>query len=205
MARTVDWDELADYYDAKQGDTGDLWHRSLIDPPLIEMVGPVRGLRLLDLGCGNGYLARRFAREGATVVGVDGSQRIIEKAQARESRDPLGVVYHVADAARLRVLVTGTFDIVYSNMALMDFVDAEASIAEAGRLLKDRGRLVASLSHPGFDTGSGSSWLLERVQLETDVSRRIRRYREPFEDAGEWRLEDGGAVVRTRSYHRPLS
>jgi 2-polyprenyl-3-methyl-5-hydroxy-6-metoxy-1,4-benzoquinol methylase len=61
-AEASGWAALAPWYDAKQGDRGDLWHRALIDPTLLRAVGRVRGVRLLDLGCGNGYLSRHFAR-----------------------------------------------------------------------------------------------------------------------------------------------
>ncbi len=114
------WGELAEWYDAKQGDTGDLWHRTLIDPTFLRVVGEVRGLRVLDLGCGNGYLSRRFARAGAVVTGVDDSAPIIERARAHDTRDLLGIDYRVADAAHLALLKNATFDLVTSNMALMD-------------------------------------------------------------------------------------
>ena len=58
------WEQMAAWYDEKMGDEGDLWHRALIDPTLLQVLGPVAGQRLLDLACGNGYLARRFARLG---------------------------------------------------------------------------------------------------------------------------------------------
>lgn len=69
------WEELAAWYDEKMGDEGDLWHRTLIDTGLLQVLGPVRGLELLDLGCGNGYLCRRFAREGARVTGATPRRR----------------------------------------------------------------------------------------------------------------------------------
>ncbi len=50
------WDEMAAWYDEKQGDEGDLWHRTLVDPVLLRVVGNVAGLQLSDLGCGNGHL-----------------------------------------------------------------------------------------------------------------------------------------------------
>src|SRR5450755_2328523 len=68
---TSGWHQMAEWWDEKIGDEGDLWHRTLIDPPLIRLVDKVEGLQLLDLACGNGYLSRRFARQGAIVTGVD--------------------------------------------------------------------------------------------------------------------------------------
>lgn len=197
------WGELAEWYDAKQGDTGDLWHRTLIDPTFLRVVGEVRGLRVLDLGCGNGYLSRRFARAGAVVTGVDGSAPIIERARAHDTRDLLGIDYRVADAAHLALLKNATFDLVTSNMALMDIEDAAGAIREAGRVLRGQGRFVASLSHPCFDQGPSSSWLMERSFDETKVWRKIARYRTPFPDEIPWGIE--GRTVATTGYHRPLS
>ena len=45
------WNQMADWWDEKLGDEGDLWHRTLIDPPLLQLVGDVKGVRLLDLAC----------------------------------------------------------------------------------------------------------------------------------------------------------
>jgi hypothetical protein len=57
------WDHMAEWWDTHLGEEGDLWHRALIDPPLLRLAGEVSGKRVLDLTCGNGYLSRRFARE----------------------------------------------------------------------------------------------------------------------------------------------
>lgn len=201
--KAVPWEQLADWYDAKQGDTGDLWHRTLIDPTFLRVVGDVRDLRVLDLACGNGYLARRYARSGAKVVGMDASAPIVARAQAHEARDPLGIAYHVAQAARLPMIEDASFDLVASNMALMDIEDAEGAIREAGRILKDGGRFVASLSHPCFDQGPSSTWLIERFFRTTKVWRKVARYRRPFADETPWGIED--RTVATIAYHRPLS
>jgi ubiquinone/menaquinone biosynthesis C-methylase UbiE len=198
------WERMAEWYDLKQGDSGDLWHRDLIDPGLIRVLGSVRGLRVLDLACGNGYLARRFAREGARVVGVDASSPTVERAKARERAEPLGVEYHVADAARLSGFDSGRFDRVASNMAIMDIEDAAGAIREAARVLRPEGRFVFSMSHPCFDVMSRSMWVVERQNYEDTVWRKVRRYREPYEEDVPWRLDDG-RFARTRGYHRPLS
>jgi ubiquinone/menaquinone biosynthesis C-methylase UbiE len=46
----------------QQGDEGDLWHRTLIDPALLRVLGPLEGQHVLDLACGNGYIARKLAK-----------------------------------------------------------------------------------------------------------------------------------------------
>lgn len=198
-----DWDQVAEWWDAKQGDSGDLWHRSLIDPGLLRVVGDVRGLRVLDLACGNGYLARRFARAGASVQGIDRSAPIIERARAREAAEPLGIRYEVGDAARLSAFGDGAFDLVVSNMALMDIADAAGCIGEAGRVLAPGGRFVFSISHPCFDVMSRSAWVVERDLGGTTVWRKVRRYREPFDEWIPWDVGEG-ATMELRSFHRPL-
>lgn len=200
---TVTWEEIAGWYDAKQGDEGDLWHRTLIDPAFLRVVGDVRGLRVLDLACGNGYLARRYARNGARVVGVDASEPIVRRARAREAKEPLGIEYRVANASRRLPFEDGSFDLIASNMALMDIEDAEGAIREGGRALKTGGRFVASLCHPCFDQGPTSTWLLERHFRSVEVWRKIARYRTPFADDMLWGI--GDKKVTTVGYHRPLS
>jgi ubiquinone/menaquinone biosynthesis C-methylase UbiE len=204
MPETVDWPELAEWYDAKMGDAGDLWHRELIDPPLIGLVGEVRGRTLLDVACGNGYLARRFARAGGKVVGTDASAPVVELARARERTEPLGVEYHVADAGAMPMLAAATFDVAYSNMALMDMPDVVGPFHEVARLLRPGGRFVASLCHPCFDVPGAASWLMERKEYVTTMSRRVGRYREPFETTVPWLVPDRPSFS-TRTYHRPLS
>ncbi len=106
------WEQMADWWDENLGDDGDLWRRALIDPPVFQLAGDVAGQRVLDLACGNGYISRRFARQGAKVIGVDANAPIIARARAREARAPLGITYHVADAAHLEMLEDGLFDLV---------------------------------------------------------------------------------------------
>ncbi len=205
--RTQTWEQMADWYNQKQGDEGDLWHRALIDPVLFKIVGNASKQRVLDLACGNGYIARRLAKSGATVTGVDGSARMIEHAQAKETEQPLGIAYHVADAAHLKVLQDATFDVVVCNMSLMDIEDAEGTILEVSRVLRSKGRFVASLPHPCFEVGNSSAWVIEevgRVRVTTTVWRKVSRYREPFRDEAGWRVTPND-VRYTIAYHRPLS
>lgn len=198
------WDQMAEWWDEKLGDDGDLWHRTLIDPPLLRLAGEVRGLRVLDLACGNGYLSRRFARQGALVTSVDANAPLVERVRAREERDPLGITYHVADAASLQMLEDTIFDLVICNMALMDIENTAGAIREVARVLKPRGRLVASLSHPCFDKMNTSAWEIEHMYPRVTTWRKMNRYREIAVDEVPW-LTIEGQTVSTLTYHRPLS
>jgi ubiquinone/menaquinone biosynthesis C-methylase UbiE len=203
------WDRMAAWWDRKQGEEGDTWHRLLIEPAFERVIGDVGGLRVLEIACGNGRLARRMARHGAKVTAVDASEGMVLRARKREAEDPTGTEYHLADAAGLGTLADGSFDLVVAGMALMDIADAQGALLEAGRALRVGGRLAASMIHPCFDTGEKNScWVAERYAYETRVFRKVGRYRKPFEHSAAWRVggrEDPRAVMETPYYHRPLS
>jgi len=198
------WDEIAAWRDLRLGEEGDLWHRALIDPTLLEVIGPVRGLRVLDLGCGNGYLARRFARAGAKVVGVDASAPTLAFARGRERADPLGIRFEERDASRLEGLPDGAFDLVVANMSLMDIRDAAGAVREAARILRPAGRLVFSINHPCFDVDPSSAWVVERAAYSVAIWRKIRGYRTERELDVPWRISDTETRY-TKSYHRTLA
>jgi ubiquinone/menaquinone biosynthesis C-methylase UbiE len=204
MSTANGWEQMAEHWDAGEGDKGSNWHRALLHPALRKVLGPLGGQYVLDVGCGNGSLARQLARQGAHVTGVDASAPIIVRAQQREAQETLGIAYHVADAARLEPIGDGRFDLVVSCMALQDIPDAAGMIGEAARVLKLRGRLVALFSHPCFDVPEASAWVAEHVPYSTTRWRKVTRYREVFDAPFPWKLSSGGEVV-TRSYHRPLS
>ena len=195
---------MAERWDENEGDEGSNWHRNLLHPALLRVLGPLAARRVLDVGCGNGTFARQLARMGAQMTGVDASPPIIVRARQREAQEKLGIAYHVADGARLEPLDDGQFDLVVSCMALQDIPDAAGTIREAARVLRPMGRFVALFSHPCFDVPEASAWVVEHVPYVTTRWRKVSRYRVVFDAPFTWRLPSGGEVV-TRSYHRPLS
>jgi len=201
----VGWDALAKWRDSRMGERGDLWHRALIDPTLLAVLGSVRGCRVLDVACGNGYLTRRFRRQGATrAVGVDASLASIRLARRREVRRPSGAEFVHGDSARLARFEDGTFDRIVANMAFMDIRHAAATIREMGRLLAPGGRLVFSISHPCFDLDERSAWLIERPPYREIISRKVEKYRSERSVRVAWKISETETAYTT-SYHRTLT
>ncbi len=105
------YDLIADFYlDVVGMDAGDPTAATLLD-----LLGDVRGLRVLDLACGPGRIARELARRGARAVGVDISDVLLDRARAAEIEEPLGIRYLNVDAASAQALTGEMFDRVVCN------------------------------------------------------------------------------------------
>lgn len=109
--------------------------------PVVELLAPQPGERILDLGCGDGALTEKLVAMGCTVVAVDGSQEQIAAARAR------GLDAHVMDGEQLTF--DGGFDAVFSNAALHWMHRADAVIAGVWKALEPGGRFVAECGGAG--------------------------------------------------------
>jgi 2-polyprenyl-3-methyl-5-hydroxy-6-metoxy-1,4-benzoquinol methylase len=96
---------------------GDFAKRHLLNPVLLRMLGNLPGLRVLDAGCGNGYLSRMLAGHGAQVTGVEPGQSLFGFATEQEAAAPLGIRYVQADLCGLPDL-GAPFDTVVASMVL---------------------------------------------------------------------------------------
>ncbi len=108
---------------------------------VFEMLSPLPGERILDLGCGDGRLTGRLAAAGAHVVGVDASPEMVEAARKR------GLDAHVMAAEALTF--DAEFDAVFSNAALHWVLQPAKALAGIHRALKPRGRFVAEFGGAG--------------------------------------------------------
>ncbi len=109
--------------------------------PVIELLAPRAGERILDLGCGDGVLTARLAALGCALVGVDASPEQIAAARAR------GLDARVMDGQRLEF--KEEFDAVFSNAALHWMRDPDRVIAGVHRALRRGGRFVGEMGGAG--------------------------------------------------------
>jgi trans-aconitate methyltransferase len=110
--------------------------------PVLELLKPQPGERILDLGCGDGVLTEKIAAAGAIVVGVDAAADMIAAARKR------GLDARVMEGGNLQF--SEEFDGVFSNAALHWMKqDRDAVIAGVYRALKPGGRFVAEMGGHG--------------------------------------------------------
>lgn|SRR5262245_7197514 len=109
--------------------------------PVVELLAPRSGERILDLGCGDGALTARLAAAGCRVVGVDSSLAQVEAARA------LGLDTRVMDISDLRF--EEKFDAVFSNAVLHWIKTPDAVIEGVWRALVSGGRFVAEFGGHG--------------------------------------------------------
>lgn len=168
-------------------------------PTFRSLWGAVRGKRVLDAGCGGGWLTRIAAADGALVSAVDFSPALI--AKARELDGGAGGAYHVANLCDVGMFADGEFDLVISHCCLQDVRDYTAALRELARVLSQGGRLILSIVHPWtwqFDAHWGSrspgepftgyledpQYLTERFSGRSMFHRPISAYSQAITDAG---------------------
>jgi SAM-dependent methyltransferase len=147
-------------------------------PMFFELVPPP-GRATLELGCGEGRVARDLAGRGHHVTGVDSSPTLLEAARVA---DP-GGEYVLADAADLP-FPDGTFDLIVAYNSLMDIEDMRGAVREAARVLRPRGRFCVCVTHPLADAGRFERREADARFVITGSYFGRRRFDETFERDG---------------------
>ncbi len=140
---------------------------------VVRAVGPVDGLRILDLGCGKGRFAVHLARGGAEVVGIDLSAAMLGHAK--------GIDRAKASAKRLP-FADGAFDAVIAVEVLEHVGDVRPVLEEARRVLRPGGRL-AIVDKNLLALDANRPWLPSVLIKWVDQKR------------GRWMYPSGGPVV----------
>lgn len=137
-------------------DEGDFTRKYLLNAVIFALLGDVKGKRILDAGCGQGYLSRLLAKRGAQVTGVEPAEAWYRYAQRQEAAEQLGITYQQADLSSW-TSPSETFDYVIANMVFMDIPDFQPALHNCVQALKHRGELIFSLLHPCFEE-TGAAW-----------------------------------------------
>ena len=180
-------------------------------PVFDEVVGDVRGKRVLDLGCGAAaYGKETLVRGAARYVGLEGSRKMA--AAARETlvgrEDKAEVIEHRVETWKYP---TAAFDLAVSRLALHYVADVGALFVEVQRALVDGGRFVFSVEHPvitscsrGWKEGTvRQDWLVDNYfdtgsRIEKWLGGEVEKYHRTVEDYFAAMRSSGFAVDALR-------
>jgi len=150
------------------------WKRFSERYTFFKAVGPVHGLHLIDVACGDGFYSRQFRDAGADVVGVDVSREMIRLATVQEARERKGIRYELGDARNLEQVVRrrrlGIFDIAVAQW-LLDYADTRDALRAMCRSLACVVRPGGRFVHLGgcFDSIFGHPERFRRYGVEVEV------------------------------------
>ncbi len=170
------------------------------DPEYTEQILPIAAnllagaKRVLDIGTGEGQIARLATAGGAAVVGLDPTWAQVEEATRRGG----GAMYSRAGAAELPVR-SGSFDAAIACLVFEHISAVDEAISEVARVLEPGGRFVFMLNHPLLQTPN-AGWIDDQVLDPPEQYWRIGPYL--IEDES---IEEVQKDVFIRFIHRPLS
>ncbi len=187
------WEQQAGWWQAGFTAGADPEYEEQILPLAVEELAGAD--RVLDVGCGEGQVARLAAAAGASVVvGVDPTWAQVVVAQQRAD----GPVYARSDAAALPFRA-GAFDAVVACLVFEHIRAVDEAVAEVARVLRPGGWFCFFLNHPLLQT-PGSGWIDDQVLDPPEQYWRIGPYL--VEDETVEQVEAG---VFIPFIHRPLS
>jgi SAM-dependent methyltransferase len=186
------WDEHAQWWiDGFTNGVDPEYEEQIIPMAVEELAG---FSKILDVGCGDGQIARALAKQGSTVLGIDPTQMHIDVANERAG----GPTYLLGGATDLPV-EDGSMDAVVACLVFEHIDEMDAAVAEVSRVLRPGGQFSFFLNHPLLQT-PGSGWIDDHIIDPPEQYWRIGPYLVEAESIEEVELN-----VYIRFIHRPLS
>jgi ubiquinone/menaquinone biosynthesis C-methylase UbiE len=187
----------------------DIYRNHLNTPAFFEILPDIKGMKGIDIGCGEGYNTRLLADHGARMDAIDIAPRFIENAKALEKEYPLGIHYCIGSATQLPYQ-NESFDFATSFMCLMDLPDLEKALSEAFRVIKPGGFFQFSIEHPCFKTpyqkklknDKGVTYAYEIGNYFSETNGEIEEW--IFGDAPE-EMKNKLSTFKVPTFHKTLS
>ena len=150
MQNSQAWDRVARRERADAGPPTDdvTYGAGLPSEAELRLLGDVSQRRVLELGCGTGQAAIALARQGASVIAVDGSAEQLGVARQRAERAEVRIEWRLADLADLAFLGADSIDLAVSTDALGEVDDLARLFRQVQRVLRPNAAFVFSHAHP---------------------------------------------------------
>jgi ubiquinone/menaquinone biosynthesis C-methylase UbiE len=171
-------------------------------PALLDLIGEVAGLRVLDVGCGPGLYAEELLERGATVTAFDSSPEMVKLAKNRTGQRADVRVWDLEQP--LTWLLDADQDIALMALVLHHIDNRHQALSELHRVLRPGGRLVVSTVHPTDDWLRLGGSYFDRVAVEEiwQTNWHVRYWRQPLE-AWIREFNDAGFLIERLVEPRP--
>ncbi len=146
---TTNWDSLSDSYEEFQIKEDSL--DRLVDyPAQLELIGDIKGKRILDVACGSGRKALDWAKAGASeVVGFDISHTFVDQWKNRPKPDNLSIIQgDLSNISDIKEIKDKEFDIVTCFQALGFSTNINKTFSDIHQLLNNNGDFILTTAHP---------------------------------------------------------
>ncbi|MFJ5546748.1 class I SAM-dependent methyltransferase [Streptomyces sp. NPDC093225] len=173
-------------------------------PTILELLGDVKGQRILDAGCGPGLYITELTNRGAHVVGIDQSADMVRHARTRLGPH-IELRQHDLNEP-LTWAADSCFDAVLLALVLHYVDDRVRTLSELARVLRPDGRVIISTSHPTADwLADGGSYFDSRRAEEIWSNGMTHRYwRQPLQ-AWVTEFTEAGFAIDRLVEHRPAA
>lgn len=163
-----------------------------------DVLGDIRGLKLVDIGAGSGRIARKLQALGAQVTGVEPNAVFVKKAEALG-----GVSRFVNATAEETGLEDGEFDVSFFSLSLHHVADKPAAVREAHRLTRTGGRILViepiapDPSYPvmRFLDDESAVYAEAQAALNDAVSSALLRHDRTLDFASKYRVETPDEMI----------
>ncbi len=195
---STSWGSSSKWYSDYLEEGEDTYQRKVILPNVLRILAPKKGMRVLDIACGQGFFSRAFSEAGAEVTGIDISKELIAEAKRLS---PPTIPFHTAPADALTFAKENSYDAATIILAIQNIENMQGVFTESSRVLTKGGRLVLVMMHPAFRIPEQTSWGYDE---EKDVQyRRTDRYLSQSRSVLSVHPSKKESPV-TISYHRSL-
>lgn len=147
------WGPVAKWYRDTVEHT-DSYQTKVIEPNLIRVLGDVKGKKILDIACGEGYFSGLLAEMGAKVTGLDIGEELISIAKQKYTKP----AFHHMRAEDVGTLKREQFDIAICVLALQNIEDIKAVFQGIASILRPGGRFIFVLNHPVLRNPRVTDW-----------------------------------------------
>jgi ubiquinone/menaquinone biosynthesis C-methylase UbiE len=155
-------------------------------------------MNILEIGGGEGFIARALARAGTSVTVSDISKELIALGKEKAG----GPTYHVSPAENLSWVKPHSHDVVLAVLTLQNMEKIEPVFKEVSRVLKKNGKFVCVLNHPTFRIPKATAWGFDEETLTQ--YRRVDAYLSARREKMDMHPGRKGGASFTYSFHRSL-